>query len=281
MQYKRCTVDRPRRVKGIVVVSSLTLNRIEAFNQLSRLRDTSFCAGAHLIDTRRYFSLNYRVLVSSERQGDGMKAQIALMRICLCTVGATLCSAATSADIFRSEGQDGVVRYASQPLDASYRIYLRDDPSHRGALPSRRASSALPRRLDEVSSSALIEKLSRKYAVDPALVRAIIEVESNGNPTATSSKGAIGAMQLMPATAAMYGVTDRADPAQNIDAGIRHLKYLLGRYGGNVALSLAAFNAGEGAVARHAARIPPYRETMLYVPAVLARMQFAHNQPVR
>jgi soluble lytic murein transglycosylase-like protein len=78
-------------------------------------------------------------------------------------------------------------------------------------------------------------------------------------------------MQLMPATAARYGVTDPGDPAQNIDAGVRHLKDLLNvQHQGNVALALAAYNAGQGAVARHGGRIPPYRETMLYVPAVLA-----------
>ena len=84
-------------------------------------------------------------------------------------------------------------------------------------------------------------------------------------------------MQLMPATAAQYGVTDPFNPAQNIEAGILHVKYLLALHHGNLALALAAYNAGEGAVARHSGRIPPFRETMLYVPAVLARLQKNRN----
>ena len=82
-------------------------------------------------------------------------------------------------------------------------------------------------------------------------------------------------MQLMPATARQYGIRDAAaldDPQQNIDAGVRHLKSLLDRYNGNLALALSAYNAGAGAVARHGDRIPPFRETMLYVPAVLAKV---------
>lgn len=209
-----------------------------------------------------------------------MKTQTMLGRIgiCICTLGASLCGTSWSADIFRSEGSNGEVRYASQALDESYRIYLRDDATTSVASPSKRAASVRGRRYDQVALSPLIEQLSQKHAVDPALVRAVIDVESNANPNAVSSKGATGAMQLMPATAAMYGVTERTDPAQNIEAGIRHLKYLLARHHGNVALALAAYNAGEGAVARHAGRIPPYRETMLYVPAVMARMQTAHKQ---
>lgn len=77
-------------------------------------------------------------------------------------------------------------------------------------------------------------------------------------------------MQLMPATARQYGLIDRFDAERNIDAGARHLKALLLRHGGNEALALAAYNAGEGAVARHGLRVPPFRETMLYVPRVLA-----------
>jgi soluble lytic murein transglycosylase-like protein len=197
--------------------------------------------------------------------------------------GIGLCGFAGSADIYRSEGPDGEVRFASQPLDKSYRLFLRAEAPRLAALPNRKAASAVAsrggdtRELREGHLAPLVEQLSRKHAVDVALVRAIIDVESAGNPAAVSIKGATGAMQLMPSTAAMYGVTELTDPAQNIDAGIRHLKYLLARHDGNVALALAAYNAGEGAVAKHAG-IPPYRETMLYVPAVLARMQSNRNQ---
>jgi soluble lytic murein transglycosylase-like protein len=226
----------------------------------------------------------HRVLISLkvlEDRRSVMKTQTTLMRFLLCTAAATLCGEATSADIYRSEGQDGTVRFASEKLDASYRLYLRDDSPSGSSVSSKRNASALSSSLGKESRTAFIEKLSSKYGVDPVLVQAIIDVESKGSSTAVSTKGASGAMQLMPATAAMYGVTIPADPAQNIDAGIRHLKRLLALYDGNVALSLAAYNAGEGAVAKHAARIPPYRETMLYVPAVLARMQAARNQSTR
>lgn len=206
--------------------------------------------------------------------------------ICLSTglTGISLCDLAWSADIYRSEGPDGEIRFASQPLDKSYRLFLRGDAPRLAALPAKKVASGPPYRAGDTRDirdrqlAPLVEQLSQKHAVDVALVRAIIDVESGGNPAAISVKGATGAMQLMPSTAAMYGVTELTDPAQNIDAGIRHLKYLLARHDGNVALALAAYNAGEGAVARHAGRIPPYRETMLYVPAVLARMQSNRNQ---
>lgn len=125
----------------------------------------------------------------------------------------------------------------------------------------------------------LITRFSEKHGVDPALVRAMIEVESGFRPGAQSPKGAVGPMQLMPATAARYGARNRFDPAQNIEAGIRYLKDLLDLHGGNVALALAAYNAGEATVARHGQRIPPYRETLLYVPAVLSRVRT--NSPLQ
>jgi hypothetical protein len=116
-----------------------------------------------------------------------------------------------------------------------------------------------------------VEKLVReagdRHHVDPALVRAVIETESNWNPKAYSHKGAGGLMQLIPTTAQRYGAYDVFNPQQNIDAGVKHLKWLLERYNGNLDLALAAYNAGEGAVDR-AHGIPAYRETRDYVQKV-------------
>ncbi len=109
-----------------------------------------------------------------------------------------------------------------------------------------------------------IADAAARHNVDPNLVRAIIKVESDYNPHAVSRKGAKGLMQLMPDTARRLNVTDAFDPAQNVDAGVRHLKYLLENFGGDLSLSLAAYNAGENAVARSGG-IPPYPETRAYV----------------
>jgi soluble lytic murein transglycosylase-like protein len=109
-----------------------------------------------------------------------------------------------------------------------------------------------------------VQQAAVKNAVDPNLVRAIIQVESNFNPHAVSRKGAIGLMQLMPRTARSLNVSNPYDPAQNVDAGVRHFKELLDSYHGNLELSLAAYNAGAGAVHRSRG-VPKYPETRNYV----------------
>lgn len=200
----------------------------------------------------------------------GRAISLAAALITLVGVGTT-----GAAEIFASIGADGVVRYATQPLDGSYR-FIYQEPGQSVALRPARSPTARSSRARQLQP--LIDRIARQHEVSPALVEAVIAIESGHNAAAVSPKGAQGAMQLMPATAARYGVTTAQalrDPERNIDAGVRHLKALLTLHQGNVALALAAYNAGSGAVGRHGERIPPYRETMLYVPAVLARAALA------
>ena len=121
--------------------------------------------------------------------------------------------------------------------------------------------------LDTVPYGQLIESLATVHGVDPYLVKALVKVESNYRPRARSPKGAMGLMQIMPATARQYSVSNPFDPKSNIEAGIKHLKSLLSRF--EVSVALAAYNAGEGAV-RKFGGIPPYRETRTYVRKVLS-----------
>src|SRR5439155_1003347 len=114
--------------------------------------------------------------------------------------------------------------------------------------------------MDRDGVEKLVREAAGRHRLDPALVRAVIETESNWNPKAYSHKGAGGLMQLIPTTAQRYGAYDVFDPQQNIDAGVRYLRTLLERYHGNLDLVLAAYNAGEGAVDR-AHGVPSFRET--------------------
>ena len=117
--------------------------------------------------------------------------------------------------------------------------------------------------MPQIASSAA------KYSLDPNLVKAVMTVESDGDPRAVSPAGAMGLMQLMPANVAEAGVTDPFDPAQNIDAGARQLAQLMNEFGGNLDLTLAAYNAGPNAVKRFGG-IPPYPETQNYVRKIRA-----------
>jgi hypothetical protein len=126
-----------------------------------------------------------------------------------------------------------------------------------------------PTLLEQTPYGEIITAMSELHGVNPMIVRALIQVESNYRPRARSHKGAMGLMQLMPATARAYNVRNPYDPKSNIAAGVKHLKGLIDRMGGEVAMALAAYNAGEGAVKRFKG-IPPYRETRNYVSRILS-----------
>jgi soluble lytic murein transglycosylase-like protein len=126
---------------------------------------------------------------------------------------------------------------------------------------------------------SIIEKAAVSAAVEPNLLRAVIVVESGFNSRAVSRRGAVGLMQLMPATATRFGVSNPYDPKQNVHAGARYLKFLIDRFGQDIRLALAAYNAGEEAVDRNGGRIPPFAETMAYVPRVLKIYRMLAEQP--
>lgn len=149
-------------------------------------------------------------------------------------------------------------RFARQGANLSSALLMKD--------------KAVPAHLAGTPFAAQIYAAARKSRLDPALVHALIFVESGYNPMALSPKGAVGLMQLMPETARRYGVTKAVhDPEANLRAGTRYLSDLIALFDSRLDLALAAYNAGESAVIKYGMRIPPYQETLNYVPAVLAK----------
>ena len=129
---------------------------------------------------------------------------------------------------------------------------------------------------DPVIDSYIVDSCKR-YSIDPLLIYAQMHQESSFKLRATSYKGASGLMQLMPGTARRFGVTSIYDPKQNIDAGVKYMRWLLNTFGGDVVLALAGYNAGEGAVMKYGNQIPPYRETQEYVRRITARYNSISN----
>lgn len=161
------------------------------------------------------------------------------------------------ADVYMFKDKQGVLTFTNVPNHTGYKRILRESGAPLGG--GNLTSSAF----DDLISSA-----SGRYNVDPDLIRAVIKTESDFNTNARSNKGAMGLMQLMPDTARMHNVSDAYNPNENVEGGVRHLRMLLERYQGNLELSLAAYNAGAGAVEKHGG-IPPYNETREYVRKVL------------
>lgn len=162
-------------------------------------------------------------------------------------------------DIYKYVDKSGVIHLTNVPTETNirYNVVIRE----------KRVLFKLPPQ-DVTKFDSLIQRASEKYNVDSALIKAVIKAESNFNHRAVSRVGAKGLMQLMPATAAELQVQDSFHPENNIDGGVRYLRYLLKVFKDNLSLALAAYNAGEGAVARYN-NIPPYRETQTYVQRVL------------
>ncbi len=194
------------------------------------------------------------------------------MRVLCATAIAIVCLAAAPravADIYAFTDQDGVTHYTNMPDDSRYALLIKAPPEPH----PEHAPLATAARGDwherAAAYSGMIDRVARTAEVHPALVRAVIAVESAFDPKAVSRAGAQGLMQLLPSTAKRYGVGNPFDPEQNTRGGARYLSYLLKRYNNNLELVLAAYNAGEDAVDRYGRSIPPYRETREYVPAVL------------
>jgi len=181
------------------------------------------------------------------------------------------------ADIYSFVDTAGVTHFTNVPVDGRYRLLLASPPEEREA--------EAPKKANWLAKSAefdpFIEKAARSHGVRPELVRAVIVAESAFNPNAVSNRGAVGLMQLRPATAHRYGVANAFDPEQNIKAGVHYLRDLLTRYGNDLELTLAAYNAGEDAVERYGHSIPPFAETRHYVPTVLRiyRSLLAQQRP--
>lgn len=188
-----------------------------------------------------------------------------------------VCSGAARADFygFVDGNRVHVLISDTQPSDARYLLYKKERlgdvdeaGNERVVVNPARLHGGEGLRTGKYSGHILAA--AQETRVDPALIHAVISVESGYNASARSRAGAVGLMQLMPGTAKRYGVTNRLDPAQNIKGGARYLRDLMTLFGNNLNLVLAAYNAGEEAVMKYGMRVPPYRETTAYVPKVLS-----------
>jgi hypothetical protein len=187
-----------------------------------------------------------------------MVAILAIIFILLLPIG-------SGADIYKYVSEDGAVVFTNTPFSDRGMVVVREGQRQ---YKKDEAKTYAKTYAKGSAFHAIAEEKSRQHNMDPALVKAVIKAESNWNHTAVSPKGARGLMQLMPSTASILGVSNSFDPEENIDGGIRYLKYLLNKFNGNLSLALAAYNAGPKLVEKRKA-IPMIPETVAYVKRVI------------
>jgi soluble lytic murein transglycosylase-like protein len=183
----------------------------------------------------------------------------------LISLSLTAPSVWANAKIYTYLDAQGQRHYTDVPDNNRYRLLVLS-PQDRTASGDRYDFQLLAK---ATQYDAIIEHAAVSAALEPNLLRAVIVVESGFNSRAVSKRGAVGLMQLMPATASRYGVLNPYDARENVHGGARYLKFLIDRFGHDIRLALAAYNAGEQAVDRNGGQIPPFSETMAYVPRVL------------
>lgn len=210
----------------------------------------------------------------------------------------SLLTGAVQADVYKFVGRDGHVEYTDKPSHSGYSLIIKTPPAFSKPIKVSFGGKRLEASGSEVVLAAkgrrrptvdpavdrqrlqyaeVIEAAAYRHNLDPALLHAVIRAESSYNPTAVSHKGAMGLMQLMPGTAARYGVRDPYDPTENIYGGARYLSDLLDLFQSDVRLAVAAYNAGENNVIKYGNRVPPFQETQEYVARVLGFYSRGYN----
>jgi len=171
-----------------------------------------------------------------------------------------------SADIYQHTDENGVIHFSNVGIGAGKKY--KKTKSAAAPRPNDPSQAPLSSSSNPNAYADIINTASYRHGIDPALVHAVVKVESNFNTYALSKKGAMGLMQLMPLTALELNVRNSFNPGENIDGGVKYLRYLIDRYEGNLSLALAAYNSGETAVKKWGT-IPPFRETQNYVQSIL------------
>ncbi len=173
------------------------------------------------------------------------------------------------ADVYSYTASDGVVSLSNVPQDGRYSVLIPEHKEQVVIAPVPDVGTGLGWTSSKVQYDKIVDEVAMTYGLESALIHAVISVESRYSPKAISRKGAAGLMQITPVIAKRYGVSDPLDPVQNLHGGAKYLRDLMKKFNNDRSLALAAYNAGESAVARYGNRIPPFRETAAYVPQVL------------